>query len=212
MSAAATLSRKAMLVMERSSIYLPVVLMALLAMGSYWLVKVTPDAPAQAAQRPPVHEPDTYMREFSVRTYGPGGALKNEVFGLEARQYPDDGTMEIDQARIRSFNAEGALTTATANLVRANAERTEYLMDGNVLVVRDPVKLASGRTLERLEFRGEQVRLFPETDRVVSDQPVVMIRGRDTVHANALDYNNNDKVALLTGRVRAQLMPGPRRR
>jgi lipopolysaccharide export system protein LptC len=212
MSTAAVVFRRATLAVERSSIYLPVVLMALLAMGSYWLVKATPDAPAQAAQRAPIHEPDTYMRQFSVRTYGPGGALKNEVFGLEARHYPDDGTMEIDQARIRSFNAEGALTTATAKLVRANAERTEYLMDGNALVVRDEVTLATGRTLERLEFRGEQVRLFSEADRVVSDRPVVMTRGRDTIHANALDYNNKDRVALLTGRVRAQLMPGPRRR
>lgn len=211
MSSAMALSRRMVRGVERLSIYLPVLMMAMLAMGSYWLVKATPDAPEPTAQRAATHEPDTYMRKFSVRTYGPGGVLKNEVFGEEARHYPDDGSMEIDQARIRSFNADGVLTTAAARLVQTNAERTEYLLNGDAVVVRDEAVLTSGKRLERLEFRGEKLRVLSEAGRVVSDLPVLMTRGRDTVRSNALDYSNKDRVALLTGRVRAQLVPAARR-
>jgi lipopolysaccharide export system protein LptC len=189
---------------ERLSIYLPVLLMALLAAGSYWLLRATPTLQAAPEARVEKHEPDSIMRRFSVRTYGPGGQLKSEVFGQEARHFADDGSMEIGQARIRSFSPEGVLTTASAHSVWTDATESEYILRGNAVVVRDEATLPSGKKLARLTFQGEFLRVKVDERRVLSDQPVELTRGVDRITANQLDYADREGVAQFTGRVRAQ--------
>jgi lipopolysaccharide export system protein LptC len=190
---------------EYLSIYMPVLLMALLALGSYWLLRATPSASGPVAERAVVHDPSDVMLGFSVRTYGPGGALKTEVFGQEARRFPDDNSMEMDQARVRSFSPLGVLTTAQASSVWTNAGHEEYVLKGQAVVVREAATLPSGQQLERLEFQGEQLHVFAQEERVSSSSPVLLIRGRNRVTANQMDWSERDRVGHLTGRVRATL-------
>lgn len=198
-------SRQWRVYLERLSIYAPVVLMALLALGSYWLLRATPPTPAPTPDRPEVHDASDVMRRFSVRTYGPGGQLKTEVFGEEARRYPDDGSMEIDQARIRSFNADGVPMTAQARHIWTNAGQEEYVLKGDAVVVREAATLPSGQRLERLEFRGDHLHVFVKDERVVSRQPVLLIRGHNQVRAQRMDWSETERVAHLEGQVRATL-------
>ena len=100
--------------LDRLSIYLPVVLMGLLALGSYWLLRATPETDMPLSERPPQHEPDYFMRGFAVRSFAPDGSLRSDVRGAEARHYPDTDSTEIDQARIRTQPPGSPLTTARA--------------------------------------------------------------------------------------------------
>ena len=115
---------------DRFSLYLPIVLMGLLSLGTYWLVQSTPvpglPAPEQAAR----HEPDYFMKNFSVRTFQETGRLKSEVFGAAARHYPDTDTLEIDAVRIRSFDAQGRLTTSTASRAITDGGGSEVQLFG----------------------------------------------------------------------------------
>ena len=45
-----------------------------------------------------------------------------------------------------------------------------------------------------MEFRGEFLHAFVNTERVRSHQPVVLIRGNDRFTADSLDYDNLDRV------------------
>ena len=193
--------------LESLMVYAPVVLIALLALASYWLLRATPEAAAPAPARVVRHDPTDVMRQFAVRTFDEGGALRTEVFGEEARHYPDDGSMEIDSPRIRHTDERGVLVTATARRAWANATQTEFVLRGNAIVVRDAATLATGERLERLEFRGEFLHVWSDQHRVTSDQPVELWRGNSRVTANQLDYRDTERVAVLTGRVRATLMP-----
>lgn len=198
------------LAVERLSIYAPVVLMGMLALGSYWLLRATPTTPESTPERAVAHDASDVMRRFSVRTYGPGGQLKTEVFGAEARRFSDDGSMEIDQARIRSFNPDGVLMTAKARRVWTNAGNEEYVLTGDAVVVREAATLPTGQRLDRLEFQGEHLHVFAKEQRVVSDQPVLLIRGNNQVRANQMDWSDKERVAHLTGQVRATLAGRPR--
>lgn len=193
---------------ERLSVYVPVLLMGLLALASYWLLRSTPDTPVPAAKAAPVHIPTDVMRRFAVRTYGPGGALKSEVFGQEARLYPDDGSMEIDRSRIRSINPQGVVITALSQHAWTNSAHDEFVLTGDAVVVRDAITLSTGEKLERLEFQGQHLHVYSVTRRVVSEQPVVLIRGSNRITANQMDYTEHgrERVAVLTGRVRALLV------
>src|SRR5450759_2087496 len=99
---------------ERLSLYLPVILMGVLALGTYWLVRSTPLLIAHGPEAQVRHEPDYFMRKFSVKSFDGAGRLKSEVLGTDARHFPDSETLEIDLVSIRSFSEEGGLTTATA--------------------------------------------------------------------------------------------------
>lgn len=193
--------------LERLTVYVPVLLMALLALTSYWLLRATPVIPVPVAKAPPQHIPTDVMRRFSVRTYGPGGVLKSEVFGQEARLYPDDGSMEIDDSRIRSIDAQGVVLNSVARRVWSNAAQNEFVLKGDAVVVREAAVLSNGEKRERLEFQGQHLHVFSATRHIVSDQPVVLIRGLHRISANQMDYTEQgqERVAVFTGRVRATL-------
>jgi lipopolysaccharide export system protein LptC len=192
---------------DRISIYLPVILMGLLALGTYWLARNTPSFSQPGVQQPATHEPDYFLRGFSVKSFEPTGRLRSEIRGVEARHYPDTDTMEIDQPRIRSYNERGALTVATAKRGISNADGSEVQLIGDAVVTREGAG-ANGKPQPRMEIRGEFLHAFTEEERVKSHLPVTIRRGDDVFHANSLDYDNLERVLEMRGRVRGILQPG----
>lgn len=192
---------------DQVSIYLPIILMGLMALGTYWLARNTPVFGLPEAPRPARHEPDYYMRGFSVKTFDAAGRLKSEVIGSEARHYPDTDTLEIDKPRIRSYNERGDLTVATAIRALTNADGSEVQLLGEAVVTREPSRSANGRTTPKLEFQGEFLHAFLNTEQVKSHKPVVLLRGPDRFSADSLDYDNVSRVLELNGRVRGTLVP-----
>ncbi len=211
MSPAAGALRAGLRLWDRLSIYLPIILMGLLAMGTYWLVRNTPVAGPAAAEAAARHEPDYFMRRFSVKSFEGNGRLKSEVFGSEARHFPDTDTLEIDQPRIRTIDEKGQLTVATANRALSNGDGSEVQLFGNAVVVRDAGTDAQGRPLPRLEFRGEFLHAFLNTERIRSHKPVTLTRGADQFTADSMDFDNLERVMDLRGRVRGVLVPGTAR-
>ena len=194
---------------DRASLYLPMLLMGLIALGAYWLVENTP-APQQAAAAAAARsEPDYYMQDFSVRTFLGSGQLRSEVFGARARHFPDTDMLEIDKVRIRSFDEQNRLTTATANRALTNADASEVQLFGNAVVVREAMTAAGGEATPRMEFRGEHLHAFMDEDRVRSDKPVQLQRGEDRFTADSMAYDDQQRVMEMRGRVRGTLAPSP---
>jgi lipopolysaccharide export system protein LptC len=192
---------------EQLSLYLPLVMMALLAVGTYWLVRNTPAAHEAEAARPMSHQVDYFMRKATIKTFDETGRLKTELFGTEARHYVDTETLEIDQARMRSTGLDGRLTTATANKALSNDAGSEVQLMGDAVVVREPLQNPDGSWLPRLQFTGEFLHVFLNEDRVTSHLPVVLRRGSDEFSGDTFAYDNLDQVAELKGRVKGLLIP-----
>jgi lipopolysaccharide export system protein LptC len=195
------------LALDRVTIYLPIILTAALALGTYWLVRNAPKLAAPAVQEAPTHEPDFFMRDFVVKNFLPSGELRSELFGKEGRHYPDTDTLEVDQVRLRSVSPERLVTRASANRGLSNGDGSEVQLFGNAIVVREPATGSNGRAVPRLEFRGEFLHVFLDTERVKSHKPVTLRRGSDQFTADSLDYDNLTGVANLQGRVHGVLLP-----
>jgi len=193
--------------MDRAATYLPIILTAALALGTYWLVRVAPKFAVPGAPPVAVHEPDFFMRGFVVKSYLPSGDLRSELSGTEGRHFPDTDTLEVDNVRLRSVSPQGLVTHATANRGISNGDATEVQLFGNAVVVRDAATAPDGKALPRLEFRGDFLHAFTDTERVRSNKPVTLIRGTDQFTADSLDYDNGSGVANLDGRVRGVLQP-----
>ena len=185
-------------VVEQMSSYLPLLLMALLALGTWWLVKNTPTADSVRAAVPPRHEPDYTMSNFMVRRFAPDGSMRAQIEGDTMRHYPDTDVVEIDNARVRAVGPDGQVTRAEARLALANGDGSEVQLQGGAHVVREGL-----HGDEPVEFRGEFLHAFLNTERVRSHLPVVVTRGGTQVRADAMDYDNLERVVQLRGRVTA---------
>ena len=200
--------RRALRTWDQVSIYLPVVLMGVLALGTYWLVRNSPVLKAQEASKAARHEIDYFMRKFTIKSFGETGLLKSEIYGVEGRHYPDSDTLEIDQPRILSINDAGQPVTSTGNRALSNGDGSELQLMGNARVVREATAGTDGKVLPRLEFQGEFLHAFVNEERVKSHLPVVLIRGADRFTGDTFTYDNMTGIAELKGRVKGQLAPG----
>lgn len=200
--------RRLLSLWDWASIYLPVVIMAAIALGTYWLVRNAPELALPNTPKAASHEVNYFMRKFNVKSFNEKGQLKSEVSGLEARHYADTDTLEIDQARIQSLSDNGRLVVSTANRALSNADVSQVQLSGNARVVREAAQGANGQAVPRLEFQGEYLHAFVNEERVMSNQPVALIRGGDQFTAESFSYDSLSGVADLKGRVRGRLMPG----
>ena len=196
---------------DRASVYLPVLLMGLLALGSWWLVRSAPSAVSSAPKAVRGHEPDYFMESFTVKNFGANGALLSEVSGDSGRHFADTETLEIDGMRLHSVDAAGRQTQASAKRALSNADGTDVQLFGDARVVRQAVAAgtaASGNAAQpRLTFAGEFLHIWPQEERVESNQPVRLTRGNDSFEANELQYDNARQVLELKGQVRGSLAP-----
>ncbi|MEN9474785.1 MAG: export transporter periplasmic protein LptC [Pseudomonadota bacterium] len=188
---------------DRAAVYLPVLTMGLLALGSYWILRSAPEPQAPTLLRPATHEPDYFMRGFSVRSHGTDGALLSELSGSQVRHYPDNDVIEIDQARLLALNSSG-YTRAEARLLSTDGQQSQYLLEGAVTVERHGSAGKAGPE-SSMHFAGEQLRVYADGQRIASDLPVELTRNGNRATAQSLRYDNSTGVAELQGRVRAQL-------
>ena len=142
-----------------------------------------------------------------VKVFNADGSLRTEIFGAEARHYPDTGRMEIDTARIRAYNDHRQLTVATAKRITSNADHTEFVLEGNAVVIRQAGRDAGGKPTPRMEFHGEYLKVVTPRDIVYSNRPVEIIRGTDRIMADELYYRGDRQRGRLAGSVRMQLQP-----
>lgn len=196
-------------VFDRLAVYLPLALMAMMAMTTYWLVRNTPVMGEVELEAAPRHVPDYFMRDFSVKVFGEDGRLKSEMIGIEGRHYPDTDTLEIDQPRIRILGAEGRVTTAVAARGLINADGSEAQLFDKAVVVREASTTAQGVASPRSELHSDFLHLFANTEQVRTHLPVTLVRGSGDrfTSQEGMDFDNLDRVMQLTGRVRGTLLP-----
>jgi lipopolysaccharide export system protein LptC len=191
-------------VLDTASAYLPLLLMAALALGTWWLVKNTPLLEDDRVLAPLRHEPDYTMNQFMVQRFAAAGAMRVQIEGDVLRHYPDTDTLEIDNPRMRAFGDDGRITNATARKAIANRDSSEVQLSGDAHVVREATDKDAA-----IEFRGEFLHCFQNTERVRSHLPVVVTRGGTEFHADSMAYDNLAGLLDLKGHLRAVLTPGP---
>ena len=185
---------------DTASTYLPLLLMAVLALGTWWLVKNTPLFEGDRAAAPLRHEPDYTMTQFMVQRFGPNGAMRVQIEGDLMRHYPDTDTYEIDNPRIRAIGDDGRITLATARLALANRDGSEVQLTGAAHVVREATAAQAA-----IDFRGEFLHYFQYSERVQSHLPVVVTQGGSEIRGDSMIYDNLARVLDLRGRVRGVL-------
>ena len=192
---------------DRFLLYLPLACMAILALGSYWMVRSEAPISAPLVERVQRHEPDYFMDGFAIKTFDADGRMRSEIIGEKVRHYPDTQWLEIDGIRIRSIDPQGKLTTASADRGLSNEDGSEVQLLGRAVVVREASADHDGKAQPPMEYRGEFLHAFLNTERLKSHMPVELQRGSDRFTADSMDFDNTQQSLQLNGRVRGTLVP-----
>lgn len=192
---------------DRLLLYLPLIFMAIVALGTYWMVRTSPAIEAPSAPRAQSNDPDYFMHGFSVKTFDADGRMRSEVLGERVRHFPDNKWLEIDGILIRSFDTNGRLTTASARRGLTNEDGSEVQLIGNAVVVREATKGKGKEASPRAQYRSEFLHAFLDSEKIKSHMPVELTRGNDRFTADAMDFDNADQTLELRGRVRGVLVP-----
>lgn len=189
-------------------IYLPVIVMALIALGSWWLLRNAPSHEGPSTPKPVRHEPDYFMRDFSVQEYSAAGALRHELQGQELLHYPDTDSFKIDAPNFVAFDEQGRRMDASARRGTSN-------QDGSLIELYEDARVqrvTPGGNEPPLDFSGNHLRVFASDKRVESDQPVVLRRGASTFKGGTLRYDHNTGLAALGTPASAMLPPAGQQR
>jgi lipopolysaccharide export system protein LptC len=186
---------------EGVSSYLPLLLMLLLALGTWWLVRNTPLPGPPGGAAGARSEPDYEMRGFAIERFAPDGRLLLRIEGGRLRHFADTDRIEIDEARIRGFGADGRVTVATARRVLGSGDGSELQLVGGAEVT------ASDATSAPIWIRSEFLHLFLLTERVRTHLPVRTRWAGTEATAAGLEYDHAARRLELTGPLRAVLEP-----
>ena len=193
---------------DKASMYLPVLIMGLLALGTWWLVRNAPKPVSRGAEKVVRHEPDYFLKDFVIKNFEASGRLKNRLNGSAGEHFPDTDTLEIDDARMLSFTPDGRRTVGSSNRALSNGDGSEIQMFGQAVITREPLPAtATQKALPTMQLESEFLQIWPNEERVSTNKPVIMTRGQDRFTGDHMQYTHLDQILRMQGRVKGIIQP-----
>ena len=188
-------------VLDRLALYLPAILMAVFALGSWWLVRSLPSFFNETVAPSVRHEPDYFLQNFSVKSFDSQGRLMRELSGEHAQHFPDTDTLDIQKVQLRGHSQEGQHVNAVADQALAKGDGTQVTLVGNVHISQ-PASTSANGLRAATEMRSQEIKAFVKEERLVSEVPVEVWRGQDLFTAEKMQMNSKTGEYELSGRVR----------
>lgn len=187
--------------LDRLALYFPAILMAVFALGSWWLVKSLPSLFTEPQNKKVRHEPDYFLEHFSVKSFDRTGRLTRELRGDRAQHFPDTETLEISNVEMRGQTQSGRRVTAQSDRAFAKSDGSEVVFKGNVKF-EQPVTDNAHQVYPAIILRGQELTAFTKEERLVSVLPVEVWRSADVFTADSMIMNSKTGEFELTGKVR----------
>lgn len=191
------------LLIDRLVLSLPLLMVAVLALGSYWMVRTAPSVDTGELPRPPDDTPDYVIEGFTVQKFDANGRLNALLQGRSAQRLPDAPWIEIDKFSFLSVDAQGQVKRASADQGLSSQDNNEFQLTGNAVMVREPHPAGD---YPRLEIRSQFLHVWTNPEKVESDKPVQIEHGKHRIRADGLQYDGTSRSLQMDGRVQATIV------
>jgi lipopolysaccharide export system protein LptC len=185
--------------------FLPLLLMGLLTLGTYWMVQLTnPDSDNAQPKR---HVPDYIMDQIVVTTLGPDGSARYRVVGDKLTHYEDDATSEIDFPIARRFNEGKPATTVRSDKGFMDGDLTTVELVGNATLTR-PAQTATATQAgsARMFMSSSRFTILMNDDIVKTNQPVTLEQGLSVMTSrDGAIFDNVHQKLIMNGQVRGRI-------
>lgn len=173
------------------------------ALGSFWLLEVMNRGDQDLRAEALKNEPDYIVDKFSIVRMTPAGQPRYIVSGAKLTHRPIDDTSEVEHPVLQSISDDKPPMRITALRARINQPDNKVDLLGKVDIDRAPA--AGGK---RMTLKTEALTVYPDEDRMLTDQPVEMMLGSSIVRGTGMRADNAAQTVHVAGR--GQLIYPPR--
>lgn len=192
--------------------YLPLAIMALLALFTTWLLRQAPSADVPTEGVPLRDAPDYEMRGFELQRFNADGATQAWLRGDRLRHYPIDDRVLIDRIRLEARHEDGSLLVAEALTAEGPQDGSELQMKGDVRVRRFAPGADAARSAPILELQTQQLLVERDGRRISSKQPSVALSPGQRMEVAGFTYTHGTGALTFKGPTRIELAPTAKRR
>ena len=190
---------------NRASSWFPVMLLATLAMLSYWLDSQVQDGNRGA--RPPKSDPDYYLEDFSATRFGLDGSVVQQLTAKKLIHYPESTPTEIESPDLVDTQPGRQTMRARADTAKVSHDNEHIYLSGNVVAERD-ARDNSGKTV----LNADTLHVQPKLERANSDQRVTIVDATGRHVGNAMEADNKLHTIKLRNGVTGELPAHPVKR
>ncbi|MCA1977820.1 MAG: LPS export ABC transporter periplasmic protein LptC [Thiobacillus sp.] len=182
---------------DRGSLWLPLVILLVLAGLSFWIERSV-QAPGTDTTSDKV-DPEGIMEDFdALRT----DALGNPEFRLSAarlKHYTGSKRTELESPRFIQIDKQAGELSAAARAATVSPDGNEVDLFGDVRVMREARPGQSAMTLTTA-----RLLVYPERKLLRAPGAVEVTDKTMALHAGAMEYRAGPRIVKLTGRVKAR--------
>ncbi|TWI60808.1 lipopolysaccharide export system protein LptC [Pseudoduganella lurida] len=182
-------------VAHRYRLSIGMVLALFAALGSFWLVELLNRSGDEMQAGIKIDEPDYIVEGFSFVRMTKTGQPSYIISGDRLTHHPADDSSDIDKPVVRSLGAERAPMDIHAEKARVDQDNTRVTLTEKVRIHR-----AAQAGSQEMRLNSEALTVFPDEDRIETDQPVQVQVGDATATGTGLRANNATGQINLAGR------------
>ena len=165
------------------------------AFGSFWLVEMMNRSGDEMQAGIKVNEPDYIVENFSFVRMTKTGQPSYIISGDKLTHRPLDDSSDIVKPVVRSLSGEREPMDIHAERARVDQDNTRVTLMENVRIDR-----AASATSQEMHLATQALTIFPEEDRMETNQPVRLQLGNATATGTAMRANNATRQLQLAGR------------
>jgi lipopolysaccharide export system protein LptC len=173
-----------------------------LAFGSFWLLQLITNGDISFKPDQNRGEPDYIVEKFSVVRMTPEGKPRYVIGGDKLTHLPIDDSSEIVNPLVKGVAPGQPPMTIKAQQARVDHANTQVHLRGNVDIERK----STAKTLP-MTMKTEALTVFPDEERMVTDQAVDIVVGNNTLSGVGMRANNATGDIAIQSKLRMTLPP-----
>lgn len=181
---------------------LSVLLLAALAAATWYLAILSMRQNDRAVARNVPGEPDYFLDDAVFTRINAKGEPVFRMSADHVLHFPEDGSSTYRNPYLVSVDPARPRLTVRAARGRANADGSETVLTGDVVMVREAT---DGEP--RMTIQTERVTVFSETEIARTDQPVRIQRGESVLTGVGMEFDNAARSLRVDSRVSLTLQP-----
>ena len=174
------------------------------ALGTFWLVQVTNRSGAQMQADARSNEPDYFVERFSFVRMSQTGQPSYLISGTRLTHRPLDDASDVELPIVHSLTPGQPPMTMRAERAHIDQGNSRVQLNGQVKVDRP-----AGPAVQKMTLATPALTIFPDLDRMETDQPVEMTLGSSLLTGTGMVANNATRQVEIAQRLHLTYPPAP---
>lgn len=189
---------------QRMRLMIVILICISLALGSFWLAQVMDRSNQDVQADQHANEPDYFVYDFSIVRMAKTGQPATIISGARLTHRPLDDSSDIDLPVVRNLTPGRPPMNMHAERAYVDQNNSRVRLTGNVLIER-----AASPALQAMRLTTPALTVFPDTDRMETDQPVELVLGQSLMSGTGMVANNATRQIAIAHRLRIAYPPAP---